>query len=161
MTHTLRTANEDDAEAILGLIQGLADYEKEPDAVEATVESVASDLAGNSAVKIECILVEAEGAAVGMALFFHTYSTWRGRPGLYLEDLFVKPEMRGQGMGMSLMRALAVIAKDRNCARFEWACLDWNEPSIRFYQSLGAKPMDGWSVFRLEGADLDQLAVED
>ncbi len=161
MTHTLRMATENDAEAILGLIQDLADYEKEPDAVEATVESIASDLAGNSAVKIECILVEAEGAVAGMALFFHTYSTWRGRPGLYLEDLFVKPKYRGQSMGLSLMRALAGIAKERNCARFEWACLDWNEPSIQFYQSLGAKQMDGWSVFRLEGADLERLAQED
>ncbi len=161
MTHTLRMATENDAEAILGLIQDLADYEKEPDAVEATVESVASDLAGNSAVKIECILVEVKGAVVGMALFFHTYSTWRGRPGLYLEDLFVKLEYRGQGLGLSLMRALAGVAKERNCARFEWACLDWNEPSIQFYQSLGAKQMDGWSVFRLEGADLERLAQED
>ncbi len=160
MSCTLRMANAGDAAAILELIQDLAAYEKEPDAVEATVDSVATDLRGDSAVKIECVLAELEGVVIGMALFFHTYSTWRGKPGLYLEDLFVKPAYRGMGAGMALMARLASIAKTRDCARFEWACLDWNEPSIKFYQALGAKPMAGWSVFRLEGEALARLAEE-
>jgi GNAT superfamily N-acetyltransferase len=157
MTCTLRLAEPKDAASVLGLIQGLADYEKESDAVVATAETIADDLDGGSAVQITCLLAEVDDAVVGMALFFHSYSTWRGKPGLYLEDLYVQPESREQGIGMLLMEELARIARSRDCARFEWSCLDWNEPSIKFYEALGAKQMVGWSTFRLEGEALDQL----
>jgi len=95
---------------------------------------------------------------VGFALFFHTFSTFVGKPGLYLEDVFVYPEFRGRGAGLALMRRLAAIAMERGCGRFEWAVLDWNAPSIAFYQSLGARPMDEWTVYRLDGAALEALA---
>jgi GNAT superfamily N-acetyltransferase len=106
----------------------------------------------------ECLLAEVDGQARGFALFFHNYSTWRGRPGLYLEDLFVLPEHRGQGLGKLLLSELAHIAVQRGCARMEWAVLDWNEPSIEFYRALGASRLDGWSTFRLSGEPLSELA---
>lgn len=157
MTYTLRMAEPDDAASVLGLVQELADYEKESDAVVATAEVIANDLAGNSVAQVSCLLAEVDDVVVGMALFFHSYSTWRGKPGLYLEDLYVQPNHRGQGIGIALMEELARMARARDCARFEWSCLDWNEPSIQFYESLGAKQMVGWSTFRLDGEALDKL----
>ena len=158
MTFAIRMAGADDAPAILGLIEALAVYEKEPDAVEATEESLRRDLQGETHARIECLLAEVDREVVGMALFFHNYSTWKGRPGIYLEDLFVLPEYRSQGIGLGLMRHLARIAVERKCARFEWACLNWNEPAISFYESLGAVAQEEWTVHRLTGGALTRLA---
>ncbi len=107
----------------------------------------------------EVLLAEDGGEVVGFALYFHNYSTFRGQPGIYLEDLFVKPEMRGRGHGKALLAALARLAVERNCARLEWAVLNWNEPALGFYRSLGALPMDAWTVYRLTGEPLTNLAA--
>ncbi len=108
----------------------------------------------------EVIIGEYDGEPVGFALFFHNFSTFLGRPGIYLEDLYIRPEMRGRGYGKTLLAFLAKLAKERNCGRFEWWCLDWNEPSINFYKSIGAIPMDEWTVYRVTGQALDDLADE-
>lgn len=108
----------------------------------------------------EVIIGEYDGEPVGFALFFHNFSTFLGRPGIYLEDLYIRPEMRGRGYGKTLLVFLAKLAKERNCGRFEWWCLDWNEPSINFYKSIGAIPMDEWTVYRVTGQALDDLADE-
>ena len=107
------------------------------------------------------LIAEVDGQAAGFALYFHNFSTFVGRPGLYLEDLFVRPELRGRGIGRRLLARLAAIAAERGCGRFEWSVLDWNEPAIRFYENLGARPMDGWTVYRMTGDALEQLANED
>ena len=109
----------------------------------------------------EVILAELDGEAAGFALYFHNYSTFLARPGLYLEDLFVEPELRGRGIGRRLLARLAAIAVDRGCGRFEWSVLDWNEPAIGFYENLGAAAMDEWTVFRMTGEALQELAAED
>jgi GNAT superfamily N-acetyltransferase len=153
----IRTATEADVPLILQFIRDLAEYERSPHEVEATEESLRTTLFGNPKFA-EVLIGEDEGAPVAFALFFHNYSTWTGKPGLYLEDLFVKPEARRHGHGRTLLSRLAAIAKERNCARFEWAVLDWNTPAIEFYKSIGAVAMSEWHVMRVSGGALDALA---
>ncbi len=154
----LRFAGPDDAPTLLAFIRELAAYEREPDAVEVTEATLREQLA-SSAPPFECLIAEVDGVPAGFALFFHTYSTWRGRRGLWLEDLYVRPARRGEGIGRRLLAALARIARDRGCARFEWSVLDWNEPAIRFYRSLGAVPLDEWTRWRLHGDALEALGT--
>ena len=153
----LRTATADDAGLILRFIQALADYEREPDAVETDEETLRAQLAEPSP-PFECLIAELDGAAVGFALFFHNYSTWRGRRGIWLEDLFVLPEHRGRGAGKALLRRVAALATERGCARVEWTVLDWNQPAIDFYRSLGAQAMDEWTTHRVADRALASLA---
>ncbi len=153
---TLRFAEPRDAATILRFVRELAEYEREPDAVEATEETLAHQLA-EAPPPFECLIAEADGAPVGMALFFHSYSTWRARRGIWLEDLYVTPSARGQGHGAALLRALARLAVERGCARLEWSVLDWNEPAIAFYRALGASPMSEWTTMRLDGEALRAL----
>lgn len=157
MTLRIRTALPADASLVLGFIRELAEYEREPLAVEATAETLRAQL--SSAVPpFECLIAELDGSACGFALFFQSYSTWRGRPGLYLEDLFVSESRRGCGVGKALLSRVARTAVERGCARLEWAVLDWNQPAIDFYRALGAVPMAEWTVFRLTGDALTQVA---
>jgi len=159
MPARLRAAGPDDAATIHGLIVDLATYEREPDAVVVTIDQLREQLAA-ARPPFECLLAEDDdGAAVGFALYFHNYSTWRGRPGLYLEDLFVAPSHRGRGLGKQLLVRLAQIAVERGCARMEWAVLDWNTPAIAFYERLGARAMAEWTTFRLTDAALRGLAL--
>ena len=158
MSLRIRAAGPNDAEVIFAFIVALAIYEKEPDAVEVSAAELRAQLE-QTTPPFECLIAEAAGEAVGFALFFHNYSTWRGRRGLYLEDLFVPTEWRGRGYGAALLRELARIAKSRGCARMEWAVLDWNQPAIDFYRSLGATPLAQWCIFRLTGPALDALAI--
>lgn len=154
----LRPATEGDLDVIIELIHALADYEREPDAVRLDRETLRTHLFGPRPYA-EVILAETpEGASAGFALFFHNFSTWEGRPGIYLEDLFVRPELRGHGYGKALLTELARLAVERECARLEWAVLDWNEPSIQFYKALGAVPMDEWTTYRVTGQALRALA---
>lgn len=155
---TIRFAEEKDLKLILDFIKELADYEKLLHEVVATEEILRESLFVRKAAEV--IIGEYDGEPVGFALFFHNFSTFLGRPGIYLEDLYVKPEMRGKGFGITLLAFLAKLAKERNCGRFEWWCLDWNEPSIKFYKSIGAVPMDEWTVYRVTGQALDDLAKE-
>ncbi|HZV39022.1 MAG TPA: GNAT family N-acetyltransferase [Pseudoxanthomonas sp.] len=155
----LRPATRTDIPLILDLIHGLAEYEREPDAVEATAELLERQLFGEHP-GAEVIVAEVDGQGAGFALFFHNFSTWRGRRGLYLEDLFVRPRFRGLGLGRALMIHLAKLAVQRGCARFEWSVLDWNTPAIDFYRSLGAVGMDEWTVQRLDGDALLALAMK-
>lgn len=154
---TLRNATEEDVPLILRFIRELAEYERLAHEVVATEESIRQTLFGARAFA-EVILAEQRGEPVGFALLFHNYSTFLGRPGIYLEDLYVRPEMRGYGIGKALLVRLAQIALERNCGRFEWAVLNWNESAIRFYRSLGALPEDAWTVYRLKGESLRALA---
>jgi len=156
-TPTLRPATRADIPLILDLIHGLAEYEREPDAVEATEELLERHLFGEHP-GAEVVIAEVDGHGAGFALFFHNFSTWRGRRGIYLEDLFVRPQYRGLGLGRALMVHLARLAVERDCARFEWSVLDWNTPAIDFYRSLGAVGMDEWTVQRLDGDALQKLA---
>jgi GNAT superfamily N-acetyltransferase len=149
MTVTIRRAGPADAEAVHRLIVALATYERAADHVVATPAGLASDLASERP-PFECSIAFYEGEVVGFALYFHNYSTWRGKRGLYLEDLFVLPEHRKKGIGFMLFEELVRIARERGCARLEWAVLDWNTPAIDFYRSLGAIPLDEWTVFRLD-----------
>ena len=151
-----RWAVRDDVPLILNLIRALADYEHMLDQVVATEEELAYWLF--EAKKAEVLFAQEQGAVVGFALFFHNFSTFLGRAGLYLEDLFVLPEHRGKGYGKGLIQALARIAVERGCGRLEWWCLDWNQPSIDFYRSLGAEAMEDWTVYRVAGATLESLA---
>ncbi len=153
----IRAAGEDDVPLILQFIRDLAEYERLADKVIATEERLRESLFGNPRFA-EVILGEEDGAPVGFALFFHNYSTFLAQPGIYLEDLFVKPEARGHGYGKALLARLAQLARERGCGRVEWAVLDWNAPSIAFYKALGAVPMDDWTVFRLTGTALVKLA---
>src|SRR5438876_10627542 len=153
----IRPARVEDVAIILELIRDLATYERAPNEVTATEEQLVDVLFGERPAA-EVLLVFERESPVGFALFFHNFSTWLGRPGLYLEDLFVKPEMRGRGYGRALLVELAKIARDRWCGRMEWAVLDWNEPAIKFYRTLGAKPMDEWTVFRLTRDGIERLA---
>lgn len=153
----IRPTNESDVPLILQFIRDLAEYEKLPQEVIADEATLRNELFGPKPVA-ECVLAEYNSVPAGFALYFHNFSTFVGRRGLYLEDLFVKPEMRGKGIGKSLLGYLAQLAKSRNCGRFEWAVLDWNKPSINFYESLGAVPMAEWTVYRLTGETLDALA---
>lgn len=156
----IRPATPEDLPIILQLIRDLATYERAPQEVTATKEELNEVLFGERPAA-EVLLVFEGNAPVGFAVFFHNFSTWLGRPGLYLEDLFVKPEMRGKGYGRALLVHLARIARDRGCGRMEWAVLDWNEPAIQFYRALGAKPMHEWTVFRLTRDEILQLAKAD
>lgn len=154
----LRAATRDDIDTILGLIRDLAVYEREPDAVIATAEDLVRDGFGERPA-FHVVLAEEEGTTVGFALYCYSYSTWLGRRCLYLEDLFVKPEHRGKGAGLMLMKHLAGVAVAEGCRRFLWQVLDWNEPSIRFYESLGANIAREWLTARLEGDALVAFAA--
>lgn len=154
----IRAAALADIPSIHRLIVELAIYEKEPDAVKATHADLERALFGERPVA-ECLLAEHGGAAVGMALFFTNFSTWTGKPGLYLEDLFVMPSARGAGLGKALLVALAQLCVARGYGRFEWSVLDWNTPAIGFYEALGARPMDAWTVMRVDGNALRALAA--
>jgi GNAT superfamily N-acetyltransferase len=154
----IREAKMDDVEAIHQLIIELAVYEKEPDAVIASVRDIRENLFGENPVAF-CHVAEVDGQVVGIAIWFLNYSTWLGKAGLYLEDLFVKPEFRGSGLGLKLMKTLAQLCVDRGYERFQWWVLDWNEPSINFYKSIGAEAMDEWTVYRLSGSALKSFAA--
>jgi GNAT superfamily N-acetyltransferase len=156
----IRTATPEDVPIILQLIHDLATYERAPDEVTATEEQLNQVLFGPRPAA-EVVLALEGNAPVGFAVFFHNFSTWLGRPGLYLEDLFVKPEERGKGYGRALLVHLAQIARDRGCGRMEWAVLDWNDTAIKFYRALGAKPMHEWTVFRLTRDEILHLAKAD
>lgn len=155
-TQRFRYATEKDAELILFFIRELAAYEHLLQEVVATEATLREWLFEKQ--KAEVIFALENGKEVGFALFFHNFSTFLGRAGIYLEDLYVLPEYRGRGYGKALMRELAQIAVERGCGRFEWWCLDWNQPSIDFYKSLGAVPMEDWTVFRVTGDTLTELA---
>ncbi|OWK27778.1 GNAT family N-acetyltransferase [Sphingomonas mucosissima] len=157
MTIAIRAAQTGDVPTILRFIRELAAYEREPDAVEATEPMLQAALFG-AAPAAEVLIAERGGTSVGFALFFHTFSTWTGRRGLWLEDLYVTPEARGSGAGAALLQALAGIAIDRDCPRLEWTVLDWNTPAIAFYRAKGAKPQDEWTTQRVTGAALLALA---
>lgn len=159
MRITIRPATREDTARILDLIRALADYEKLSHECVATEESLRQTLFGERPAA-EVVMAEVDDEVAGFALFFHNYSTFLARPGLYLEDVFVYPERRGQGIGRRLLQHLAQIAVARGCGRFEWSVLDWNAPAIKFYRSLGAIPMDGWSVQRISGDALLRLAAE-
>ncbi|NBI66789.1 GNAT family N-acetyltransferase [Pseudoflavonifractor sp. 60] len=154
---TFRPAVPGDEGVILNFIRALAEYEHMPDQVIATPELLEEWLFEKR--KAEVIFAVAEGREVGFALFFHNFSTWLGRAGIYLEDLFVLPEERGRGYGKALLKELARITVKRGCGRLEWACLDWNQPSIDFYtKRMHAVPMDEWTVYRLTGKNLEEAA---
>lgn len=153
----IREATPADCGTILGLIKELAEYEKLSHEVVATEESLRRSLFEARPVA-EAVVAEYEGVPVGFALYFHNFSTFLGRAGLYLEDLYVKPEMRGKGIGLALLKHLAKIAIERGCGRFEWSVLDWNEPAIKFYRSLGAVSMSDWTMMRVTGEALNKLA---
>ena len=154
-----RFANRQDTALILDFIKKLADYEKMLDQVVATEKDLETLLFDKCRAEVIFVLNQ-DKKEVGFALFFHNFSTFLGKSGIYLEDLFVLPEFREKGYGKGLLKKLAQIAKERDCGRLEWSCLDWNTPSIVFYLSLGAKKMDGWSTFRLSGDTLDKFANE-
>lgn len=158
MTVTLRDATPEDASEIVALIRELAEYERAPDAAVATPELVRAALFGPERVAYS-VLAELDGVTAGFALWFHNFSTWTGRRGLYLEDLFVRPVCRGRGVGLALLRHLARVAAERGCARMEWSVLDWNVDAIRFYERLGARAMRGWTVYRLTGPEIAALAA--
>lgn len=154
---TLRAATPADVPLILQLIRALAEYERAPDAVVATEELLREHLFG-AAPAAHVLLASADGEPVGFALYFFNFSTWLGRPGLYLEDLFVLPEHRRSGHGRALLQRLGQIAHERGCGRMEWAVLDWNEPAIEFYRTLGASPLGDWTIFRLTEEGIANLA---
>ncbi|XHH30021.1 GNAT family N-acetyltransferase [Xanthomonas euroxanthea] len=157
-TLQIRAATPNDAQLLHELITALAVYEREPDAVKASPEDLRASLFGDGATA-HALICEQDGQALGFAVYFFNYSTWLGRNGLYLEDLFVRPQARGQGAGLALLRHLARLAVQRRCGRFEWSVLDWNQPAIDFYQAAGARPMDGWTVYRLDGERLAAFAA--
>ena len=152
----IKPATEADVPLILCLIRELAEYERAPNDVKATEEQLREVLFGEKPAAQVLLAFENE-EAVGFAVYFFNFSTWLGRAGLYLEDLFVRPELRGKGYGRALLVRLAQIAQERGCGRMEWAVLDWNEPAIQFYKKLGAKPMDEWTVFRLTREEIGAL----
>ena len=155
----IRLAQEADIPFILNMIHALAQYEKMDDQVVATPELLAEWLFRKQTA--QALIGEEDGRPVAFALFFYNFSTFLGRAGIYLEDLFVLPEMRGRGYGRALLARLASIAKKSGCGRLEWCCLDWNRPSIDFYLSLDAQPMDDWTIYRMEGNRLEELAGQD
>lgn len=158
---TVRPATPDDVPALVELVHALAAYERQPDAVEATSEDfVAALFPGDGAPTAHAHVAEVDGEVVGMAVWFVSFSTWTGRNGIWLEDLFVRPEHRGLGLGRDLLAALARECVARGWRRLEWWVLDWNEPAIGFYRSLGAEPQDEWTTFRLTGAALATVAGE-
>lgn len=153
-------AKPSDAARVLTHIRELAEYEREPEAVEATEESLREQMSSDHP-PFECLLADVDGEPAGFAMFFHNYSSWAGRRGLYLEDVFIRPERRRDGVGMALMTRLAKIAVERDCARFEWVVLTWNEPALRFYEKIDAERMEQWRLFRLSGDALKRLADSD
>ena len=155
----IRTATPPDVPAVLALVHALADYEKEPDAVVATEADLHDALFGPDP-SAGCQVAEVDGEVVGFALWYRTFSTWQGKPGLWLEDLFVRPEHRGSRLGKQLLVSLAQVCVDRGWTRFEWWVLDWNEPAQGFYRSLGARPEDEWTVWRVDGEALTALAEQ-
>ncbi|MFO0686351.1 MAG: GNAT family N-acetyltransferase [Sandaracinus sp.] len=157
MLVTIRPATPSDAPTLLALVRALADYEREPDAVVATEADFVRAL-GASPPEAEALIAEQDGHALGFALYFATWSTWRGRPGIHLEDLFVRPEARGRGLGKRLLTAVAAEAVRRGCARLEWQVLDWNEPARGFYRTLGARELATWIPMRVDGEALEALA---
>ncbi len=154
---TIRPANIEDVSLILWFIKGLAEYEKLSQEVIATEDDLRQHLFGRNP-KAEVVIGEYNSEPVGFALFFHNFSTFVGKPGIYLEDLFVIPEMRGQGFGKSLLQYLARLCVERDCGRLEWAVLDWNEPALKFYESIGSRIMKEWLINRLTGEELERLA---
>ena len=161
MSAQVRDAVPADVPVVLELVRELAAYEREPDAVEATEDMLREALFGEQAVASCSVALGADRDVVGFALWYVTFSTWKGRPGLWLEDLFVRPSARGRGLGTALLQELAGVCVARGYPRFEWWVLDWNEPSIGFYRSLGAVPQDEWTVFRVDGPALVRLATPD
>lgn len=153
----IKKACKSDTPLILSFIKQLAEYERMSDDVVATEELLEEVLFGNSP-SAEVVLAYYNNEPAGFAIYFFNFSTFVGRPGLYLEDLFVKPQLRGKGIGKALLIHLAKIAVEKKCGRFEWSVLDWNEPAINFYKSLGARPMDEWTVFRIDGEKLKSLS---
>jgi GNAT superfamily N-acetyltransferase len=154
---TIRNAIPADTALILRFIKGLADYERAPNAVIATEEDLLRDGFGPNP-KYRCLIAEWDNRPAGFAFFFYNYSTWRGQPGLYLEDLFVIPEMRGKGIGKALLQRIAEIAVDENCYGIRWMVLEWNEPAIKFYESLRAETLGEWETMLLMGDALERLA---
>jgi GNAT superfamily N-acetyltransferase len=152
----IRSATEQDVPVILDLIKQLADYERLADRVTATEQRLRDTLFSERPAA-EVLLASLEGETVGFAVFFTNYSTFLAKPGLYLEDLFVKPHARGKGIGKALLARLAGIALERDCGRIDWSVLDWNEPSLRFYEALGAAPLTDWTTYRLTGESLAKL----
>jgi GNAT superfamily N-acetyltransferase len=153
----IREAQPSDVPVLLALVKELAAYEREPDAVVATEDALATALFGADPAA-GCFVAEVDGEVVGFALWYRSFSTWLGRPGLWLEDLFVRPEHRGAGLGRQLLVRLAALCVERGWPRFEWWVLDWNTPAHGFYRSLGARPEDEWTVWRVEGDALQVLA---
>jgi GNAT superfamily N-acetyltransferase len=160
MATTIRKAKPGDVPVILDFIRALAIYEREPNAVSATEEGLMRDGFGANPFYF-CLIAEQDGAPAGFALYFFNYSTWMGRPGLYLEDLFVHPEFRGLGIGKALLQRVAAIAVENNCRRLQWEVLDWNTPAIDFYRAMGAEFLDEWRNVRVSGEALTRLAGAD
>lgn len=158
MTITVRPAEPSDAKTILHFINELAIYEKEPDAVVNTVAEIEKKLFGEQA-RAHSVICEQDGEAIGFAVYFFNYSTWLGKHGLYLEDLYVSQDKRGNGAGKGIMKYLANLALEKDCGRFEWVVLDWNIPSIDFYDSIGAEPQNEWIIYRLSGQVLKDFAT--
>jgi GNAT superfamily N-acetyltransferase len=154
----IRQATRADVPVLLTLIRGLAEYEKLTDTCVATEADIADVLFGEG-VTAEALLAEQDGEPVGFAFFFHNFSTFLGRRGIYIEDIFVKPERRGGGVGKALLLHVVRLANQRGCGRVEWSCLDWNEPAIGFYKRMGAQQLDEWSIFRLTGSALERLGT--
>jgi GNAT superfamily N-acetyltransferase len=152
----IRNANINDSATILGFIKELAEYENMSNDVVATEELLKQNIFEKKLAEV--IIAEFDNKPVGFALFFHNFSTFLGKGGIYLEDLYVQPAMRGKNIGKTLLSSLAKLAVERDCGRLEWSCLNWNEPSIKFYKSQGAIPMDEWTVFRVTGNELNELA---
>ncbi|RJP65729.1 MAG: GNAT family N-acetyltransferase [Ignavibacteriales bacterium] len=153
----IRSAEKEDVGLILSFIKELADYEKLTDAVTADENLLTETMFGKDAVP-KSLLAFYKDEPAGFAIYFYNFSTFIGKPGLYLEDVYVKPELRGKGIGKQVLIYLAKIASEKDCGRFEWSVLDWNEPSIKFYKNLGAKPMDDWTVFRLDRMGIENLS---
>ncbi|MCH2340374.1 GNAT family N-acetyltransferase [Pseudomonas sp. NPDC047963] len=159
MSLTIRPASRDDAALILRFVTELAIYERAEHEVKTDVAGIESSLFAEDA-SASALICERDGQPIGYAVYFFNYSTWLGRNGLYLEDLYVTPEARGTGAGKALLKHMARLAVSRGCGRFEWSVLDWNEPAIQFYESLGARPQDEWTTYRLTGEALQALAEQ-
>lgn len=155
---TIRTAQPDDTPLILSLIRELAEYEKLADQVTADEKTLHTWLFEKQSADV--LIAECEGQPIGYALYFHNFSTFLGRSGIYIEDIYIRPAYRGRGFGKQMFVHIGGLAVSEGCGRLEWACLDWNAPSIAFYRSLGADSMDGWSVYRLSGAALRELSEQ-
>lgn len=157
MTTAIRNAVEADAPQILAFVRALAAYERAPEAVSATEADLRKHGFGTNPY-FQCLIAEEDGQPAGFALYFFDYSTWLGRPGIYLEDIFVYPEFRGRGIGKALLRRVGAVAVEKGCARLKWEVLDWNTPAIEFYSSMGGEPMTEWRTMRVTGEDLARLA---